>query len=106
MSLAFDRVQEVAQLNGDELKVLLKLPERDLEDLLDPALSHDDQLRIIQAYKEAAAEREVTSGWEIFLTRWLPAILQIAGSVMPIVGAVTSILGVIQAGKAAAAPVS
>ena len=94
---SLDDVQRIARLSDAEVVALVNLPTKDLEDLLDPALTREDLVLIVRAKQEAVAPAVVTS-WDTFL-KVIQAIVAVAGVVEPIATAVTSVIGVVSAAK-------
>jgi hypothetical protein len=96
---SLDEIQRAAKLSDEEVVALVNLPAMDMNDLLDPRLTHDDLALIVRAKQESAAPAVVTS-LDVFL-KVISTIVTVAGAVIPIATAVTSVLGVVKSAQSA-----
>ena len=103
MPLTLAEIQRNHDLSGDEVLALREhLPTAELaEAMADPALTHERLTMVVQGLQEAAAPAEVTA-LDVFM-KIITAMVAVAGVVIPLAGAVSGVLGAVNAARSLSA---
>jgi len=91
----------LSELSGPQLSALRRLTQQDFADLLDPALTHDQVMLIVEGKRRAEAPADVSS-WDTFLSVFQSVVAVangVAGFVIPVASSVAAVAGAISAVK-------